>query len=213
MNFQTAAIAAGAAFLLSFLAGLIGGVPLLDIVLRAFLWAAVGFGGSLGVEALLRSLVPDLFTPLEESVQDSEDSGPSVDITLEEEVPVPGAFVEEVDEGRESPPVQAKPEVRPAPSEPRMPVPPPPEVPAFSPAGSEEEEMPEIGSFLDAFKPDSPETGEEPSPSAPEYGEYTPVEPDRRSSSGEVTIDGEAQDPAILAKAVQTVMKRDTQGN
>jgi hypothetical protein len=74
--------------------------------------------------------------------------------------------------------------------------------------------MPEIGSFLDAFKPQGPagegeaEGGSE--AASPDYGDYAPSE---RSSSGEVTIDGEAQDPVILAKAIQTVMKRDAQGS
>jgi len=215
MNFQTAAIVAGVAFVLSFLSGLVGGVPFFDIFLRALLWAVVGFGGSLGVESLLRALVPDLFLPSEEAAAEPEAlTGQAVNITLEDDVPVRGGFVEEVDQD-EPPTPRATPletvvsmagqgeatSVVPE-GEPRVPA---------AVAGETDEEMPEIGSFLDAFKPEAPESEE--GASAPEYGEYSPVEPERRAPSGEVTIDGEVQDPAILAKAVQTVMKRDAQGN
>ena len=79
---------------------------------------------------------------------------------------------------------------------------------------AEGEEMPEIGAFLDAFKPGA--TGEEEPPAAasPDYGDYAPApaapEP---YAPQEAFMDGEPQDPAILAKAVQTILKRDSQGN
>ena len=81
-------------------------------------------------------------------------------------------------------------------------------------AAPDTEEMPEIGSFLDAFKPNAPEEGEggEVAAPVPEYGEYAPVEPDRSARASSVEINGTAEDPAILARAVQTVMKRG-QGN
>lgn len=210
MSFQTAAIVAGVAFLLSFLSGLVGGVPFLDIVLRALVWAAVGFGGSLGAETLLRSLVPDLFAVQEERPE-ADLPGQAVNITLEEELPVASGFVEEIgDEVEEAPQRFREPE--PEPRTPALPT-------ASSNGGSAflapeaDEEMPEIGSFLDAFKPESSESADgAEAPSSPGYSEYTPVE-SSRSSARDVTIDGEVQDPAILAKAVQTVMKRDTQGN
>ena len=76
--------------------------------------------------------------------------------------------------------------------------------------------MPEIGSFLDAFKPQGAATegeGEEGAQAAsPDYGDYAPNERQSSGSSG-VTIDGEEQDPVILAKAIQTVLKRDAQGS
>lgn len=212
MSFQTAAVVAGVAFLLSFLAGLVGGVPFFDIVLRALLWGALAFGGSLGVEALLRALVPDLFVPPEEPAEEEPVStGRNIDISLEEDLPK-GSFVEEVDDSEPAPRRRAdaseamdRPVEVAGPAASGPPVAPPSEI-------TGEEEMPEIGSFLDAFKPEAPEPGEG-AASAPEFGEYAPVEPDRRSGPAEVTIDGETQDPAVLAKAVQTVMKRDAQGN
>lgn len=204
MNFQLAAIVGGAAFILSLLAGLIGGVPFFDIVLRALFWGAFGFGACLGVEALLKSLIPDLFTPADGAAAEPEDESESeaprpatrvVDIVVEEEA-APARFVEE----QEAPPV--------APSSVSAPTEQTPAAPAAA-----DEEMPEIGSFLDAFKPGGPEASPETAPASPEFGEYAPGQADSSlARASEVTIDGEAQDPAILAKAVQTVMKRDGQG-
>jgi hypothetical protein len=195
MNFQTAAAAGGVVFGLSFIAGLFGGVPFFDIVWRAVVWGAVGFGGSLGIETVLRSLVPDLFVPRSEEPEPAPER--NVDITLEEERP--SGFVEEEGEASVTAPREVVAEAAPAPAE-----------PAGEPAS--DEEMPEIGSFLDAFKPQGTagegeaEGGEA---ASPEYGDYAPSE----RSGGEVTIDGEAQDPAIMAKAIQTVLKRDAQGS
>jgi len=201
MNFQLAAIVGGAAFVLSLLAGLIGGVPFFDIVLRALLWGAFGVGACLGIEAVLKSMLPDLFVPAEGSAPEpeaeDEDSRPAtrvVDIVVEDDGTEPARFVEEQEAPR-APAASA------APAE---------ETPAPGPA---DEEMPEIGSFLDAFKPGGPEASEEAAPASPEFGEYAPGQGDSSlAKASEVTIDGEAQDPAILAKAVQTVMKRDGQG-
>lgn len=208
MNYQTAAVVACAAFVLSFLAGLLGGVPFFDLVVRALFWAAFGFGGCLGAEALLRSLVPDLFSPKEE-VQ--TDAGPerAVDITLDD-VPSRGGFIEEVDEDEEPVPrYRAEPLPSESPGEPSARG---SDGVADAPADGDEE-MPEIGSFLDAFKPNATDDdGVAAKP--PEFGEYTPVDQGARSRAGrDVTMDGEVQDPVILAKAVQTVMKRDVQGN
>ena len=199
MNFQTAAIVGVYTCVFSFLAGLIGGVPLGDVVLRALFWGGVGFGGSLGVETVLRSFVPDLFLSSEAGSTPEENPQPRVDITLEEE-PLPrGGFVEEVGDEESEAPEPPEPATAAA-AEPVE------SVPSAAPPGGDEEEMPEIGAFLDAFKPGSVED-ESAEASNPEYGDYAPVE--QGGSSQEVTFDGEAQDPVVLAKAVQTIMKRD----
>jgi hypothetical protein len=213
MNVQTAGLVGGAAFLLSALAGLIGGVPFFDVVVRALFWGAAGFGLSLGVEALLRNLIPDLFVPVAlaaEKDEQPEAAERRVDITLDEEGPA--SVFEEVDEDDEPAPpprrraVPEEPEPVPAAAVSQAPV------SAPAPAASDDEDMPEIGTFLDAFKPNAPEDEGEEGAAAPEYAEYAPVDQPERSSSKGVTIDGEVQDPAILAKAIQTVMKRDGQG-
>lgn len=200
MNFVTAGIAAGSFFVLSLLAGALGGVPLFDMALRAFFWAAVGFGGSLGVEAVLRSLIPDLFGPSDPRNSTDDEPGDSE--------PQPRRTVDIVVEDDGSEAVQAS--EKPADEAPPPPARPAEETAAPAEPAAENEEMPEIGSFLEAFKPAAaePVSGEGP---APDVGEYSPGEASLARAS-EVTIDGEAQDPAILAKAVQTVMKRDGQG-
>ena len=101
MNYQTAAIVGGVAFLLSAVAGLVRGVGLIDLLFRAFVWALVGFGGSLGVEAVLRNLLPDLFTPVE-SVDDGPESDRRVDIVLDDDRPA-SVFEEVDDSGAETP--------------------------------------------------------------------------------------------------------------
>lgn len=200
MNVQMAAAAGGVVFGLSFLAGLFGGVPFFDIVLRALIWGAVGFGGSLGIEMLLKSLLPDLFVP----VAGDRDAEPApernVDITIEEERP--SGFVEE--EGAvPAPRADFAPETAAGSAA---------SAPIAEAGAASDEEMPEIGSFLDAFKPqgagDGAEEAFEEGRPAPEYGDYSPSSP-----ASEVTIDGEAQDPVVMAKAIQTVLKRDAQGS
>ncbi len=215
MNLQTAAIFGGVAFLLSSVAGLIGGVPLLDLLIRALFWAAVGFGLSLGLEAALRSLLPDLFVAQSpDPAPDEATSERRVDILLDEDE-APATVFEEVDE-QEEPRYQAR---RSGVSEAEAGPPVEPEAEKASdarpaPPPGEDEDLPEIGAFLDAFKPNASEDQGEEGAAAPEYAEYAPVEsqPERRSA-GKVSLDGEEQDPVILAKAIQTVMKRDGQGN
>jgi len=202
MNFQTAGIVGGVAFLLSTLAGLIGGVPFLDILVRAFFWGALGFGLSLGIEVSLRNFLPDLFVPEEKEAADEVPSERRVDITLEGGT---GNVFEEVGDETSRPrpaaaaPVEAVVHAAPAPAD-------------ATQNPDDTEEMPEIGAFLEAFKPNAPEEGEgeEGASSAPEYVEYAPS--DRRSNR-DAAMGEQEQDPAILAKAIQTVMKRDGQGN
>ena len=212
MNFQTAAIVAASTGVLSFLFGLIGGVPFFDIVLRALFWAAAGFGGSLGVETLLRKLVPEVFEGAASPEAPSEAAPErAVDIVLDEEAPASG-FVEETDDDAE-PMRRAPASAAPAPAEELEPE------GAAEPPGSEaapqgEEEMPEIGAFLDAFKPGASGDEEPPAAASPDYGDYTPAASSPQPyGAQEPFMDGEPQDPAVLARAVQTVLKRDSQGN
>jgi hypothetical protein len=203
MNYKTAAIAGAAACVLSFLAGLIGGVPFFDIILRGLFWGAVGFGGALGVEALLRNLLPELFQPSEGGAPpDEKPVERSVDIVLDDD-PSSRGVVEEVDEDDGPRPASGPPFPGASSGQETA-------QPSSDPGQSEgaDEEMPEIGAFLDAFKPASAEDGDQAEGPAPEFGDYAPVERDRGSSE-EATFDGEAQDPVELAKAVQTIMKRD----
>jgi len=209
MKFQTAAIVGVSAFLLSFVAALLGGVPFFEMLVRAVFWGVFGFGAAVGAEALLRNLVPDLFLPVGGTAADTKEAERTVDITVDDDPPpFRSGFVEEVDENEIVPAQRtAGQEVASRPQSAAA------AAPASEPsAEAAEEEMPEIGSFLDSFKPNLPDEGEEQAAPAPEYGDYAPAESDRRSSQ-DSPFDAEAQDPVILAKAVQTFMKRDAQGN
>jgi hypothetical protein len=210
MNFQTAAIVAGSTGILSFVFGLIGGVPLFDIVLRALFWAAAGFGGSLAVETLLRNLVPDVFDRAPQQPSEDSPAERAVDIVLDEETPARSGFVEEDEDEpvRRAPPPVAEVPVAASSAEAEANESEDGAAPAA--AASEAEEMPEIGAFLDAFKPGATDE-EEPAAASPDYGDYTPApsapEP---YAPQEAFMDGEPQDPVALAKAVQTVLKRDS---
>jgi hypothetical protein len=61
-NWKLGAFFAGLAFCISFLFGLIGGVGFAVIILRAFLGALVFGALGFGVDILLRRLLPELFT-------------------------------------------------------------------------------------------------------------------------------------------------------
>lgn len=212
MNFTVAGIVAAGVFVLSFLMGLVGAVGLVDIFVRGLFWALVGFGGSLGVEMALRSLMPDLFTPgspgpapAEGAQVDAEDEAPlrgqAVDIVVEDEAPL-----------RAATPAPAA-EAGPGPAPAGAAAPEPEEV---NPTPAEgDEEMPEIGSFLEAFKPGAPEaSADAPAGGNPEISEYAPTQWAASPSQGSPTNDAEIhEDPAVMAKAVQTVMKRDGQGS
>ncbi|MEI8094036.1 MAG: hypothetical protein WCG80_07490 [Spirochaetales bacterium] len=215
MNFQTAGIGALVGFVLSFLVALVSGIPLLDVFLRALLWGVVFGGATLGAEALLRSQLPDLFepaAPATEEQQAASSLGESVNIVLDDES-MPAPFVEEIHEQSAD---DAPQELPPAfiPATPGMAA----AAPASAPSG--EEPLQEIGSFLNSFRPqaEGDEGGEEvaaggQSPGIEEYvpesGGSGPSEPSSvYAPSRGADLEGMEQDPAILAKAVKSVMNK-----
>lgn len=207
MNWKAAAIGGGTGFVLSFLSGLIGGVPLLDVMLRALLWALVLGGAVIGIEALLRSQLPELFETPPPAAGPEETGGTQVDITLGQEAPElpPGASLS-VDEGEpdgydevmeDGPRPAPRPEMAAA-AETRTAA---PEKPAPA-AGGEDEVLPELGAFMESFKASGNEPDLEAAPLAGGVG----------APAKSVNIDGEEHDPSALAQAVKTVLKRDQQG-
>jgi hypothetical protein len=215
MNFQTAGIGALVGFMLSFLVALLAGIPFLDLLLRASLWAVVFGAGAVGAEMLLRSQLPDLFGPAPEPEAEgsAESLGESVNIVLDED-PV-RSFVQEVQEQGEDleTPVAAA-AVAPAAS-PAEPQPPP-----VAPVG--DEPMEEIGSFLNSFRPpvEGEDVSAEPAGSdtaasgGSDIGDYLPQEASASESttlyapSRGADLEGMEQDPVILAKAVKSVMNK-----
>jgi hypothetical protein len=221
MNFQTAAIVAASTGVLSFLFGLIGGVPFFDMVLRALFWAAAGFGGCLGVETLLRRLVPEVFDAAPPAAPSEAGPERAVDIVLDEEGPGPAGFVEEADDDGEpirrtpAPVMSVAVDTAAADMEPAEGGAAASSISADGAPGSGAgEALPEMGAFLDAFKPGASGDEEPPPAASPDYGDYSPAASSPQPyAPQEAFMDGEPQDPAELARAVQTILKRDSQGN
>ncbi len=183
MSWKVAFGTAGGAFLLSFISAGLGGSDLGSMFLRALFFGVLACGAALGVEWLLRTLLPELFqavTPTEEP------DTPRVDITLEPEP----EFVREMSSEKFEESVEDE----------------RPQVLETTPVSAQEslvkeEDLPEIGSFLASFGPE----GAPPTPTA--SAETFTREPDR-TPTGDVILDGIAHDPTVLAKAVQTVLKK-----
>lgn len=84
-HWKIPAVAAGGAFLLSLLVGIVGGVTFGTILLRAFIWALTFGALAFGADMLLRRYIPEFYSG-ETATQEGEER--TVDITLDEENPV-----------------------------------------------------------------------------------------------------------------------------
>jgi hypothetical protein len=206
-NWKISAFCAGFAFCLSFLFGLIGGVGFGTIILRAFLGALLFGCLGFGAEILLRRLLPELFVPAGET-------GTVVDITEPETNPYERSsgddLVEEAgdpDGGETSQAAQA-----------------------FEDADDLVEEIEEIphsetdtAAQANAQPADNVEAGEN-FDALPDVGEldasFAAAGEDAAGGVLAKTSGGnskaaaitEDQNPALLAKALQTVLKRDNEG-
>jgi len=89
-NFKLGGMAAGAAFVLSFLIGIISGVGIAVVLLKALIFAAVFFALSCLVLWLISQFLPELLNPGEDELG-FPISGSKVDISLGDEQ-IPGAF-------------------------------------------------------------------------------------------------------------------------
>ncbi|MDR1466738.1 MAG: hypothetical protein LBI40_03890 [Treponema sp.] len=85
MHMRTGGITAGAAFGLSFLTGLIGGVNFFWLLLRAFLFAIGFFGLTEAIYFISDKFLADKSA---EETNDSPQKGTMVDISLDDEMPV-----------------------------------------------------------------------------------------------------------------------------
>ncbi len=84
-HWKIPAVAAGGAFLLSLLVGIIGGVTFGTILLRAFIWALTFGALAFGADMLFRRYIPEFYSG-ETATREGEER--TVDITLDEENPV-----------------------------------------------------------------------------------------------------------------------------
>ncbi len=217
MNLKTAGVASLVGFVLSFFAALLGGVAFPDFLFRAVLGALVVGGLAVAGELLLRSQLPDLFSPVAETASEAEEprGGESVDIVLDDEI-AERSFVEEIVEqtGQDDSadlfqpaPVREPSTVAVARSEP-------------APMADSDEPLEEIGSFLNSFRPKSADEGdsepeEQSSGASPDIADYAPKEFSEASASSSVhapsrgaNLEGMEQDPSVLAKAIKTVMSK-----
>ncbi|GHU26861.1 hypothetical protein FACS1894164_18490 [Spirochaetia bacterium] len=60
LDLKVSGIIAGVAFVLSFLVGILSGVSIVWIIIRAFIFAAVFFGLTIGVHWVIQHFIPDL---------------------------------------------------------------------------------------------------------------------------------------------------------
>lgn len=219
MNLKTAGAASLVGFVLSFLVALLAGVPLLEVFFRAVIWGVVLGGLAVGAEFLLRSQLPDLFSPVAEPAPETEEArgGESVNIVLDEDVGE-RPFVEEIVEqsSDDAPEKPYEPAVAPVA---RPMVPSDQTAPAPSAAGGDEP-LEEIGSFLNSFRPQSSEeregeAGEAAGGESPDIADYAPRETSELTQNSSAyapsrgaDLEGMEQDPSVLAKAIKTVMNK-----
>ncbi|NNM54835.1 MAG: hypothetical protein HKM05_08955 [Spirochaetales bacterium] len=192
MSWKVAFAAAGGAFLLSFISAGVGGSDLGSMFLRALFFGILAFGVTLGVEWVLRTVLPELFQTV--SLPEEPES-PRVDITLE---PDSSEFVRELNPNETSESEAETPAREVAAPTPEHEMP------------SDGEDLPEIGSFLASFGPEGTQSSDvsvETSRGDSSREDYSRGEPDR-TPTGDVILDGIAHDPTVLAKAVQTVLKK-----
>jgi hypothetical protein len=92
-NFRVAGIAGGAAFVLSFLVGLVSGAGILVVLLRAVIFAVLFFGASCGIHFVVQTFLPELLSSTgEASVGDILDGAPGSRVNVTVGEAIQGAF-------------------------------------------------------------------------------------------------------------------------
>ncbi len=206
VSYGIVAAAAGFAFVVSLITGIVSGVGFFSILMRAFI-AGLAFALlTAALELLSRMIFPDLFTaagsedsPSEAepvAVAETNDTGSRVDITLEDGEESPrsesesgesAGFVEEI--GSSDAHGQSQPDMSSAAA-----------VPAGDDSVDSMEELPSMEGLSDSFEAS--------------YGDddNSSDEVSSIQSTSEVDVLGEMTSPGDVARAVQTIMKRDQEG-
>lgn len=83
-NIKASAFAAGIAFLLSFLAGIIRGAAIPIVLIRALIFAVLFFVFAGGIYILIKQFLPELLVSGEDGGESERTSGSQVDISLED---------------------------------------------------------------------------------------------------------------------------------
>ncbi len=186
-------------FLLSFLIGIIGGVLLGALVLRALLWGLLF--ALLG--AVLHYVISRFLPEMLGKSDARQDGSGSIDIVLPEEMPrvAPEEVVDEL-QSEESEGAAEEVEMIPMAEE-------------VEESEARADELPEEGSFFSSIRDEEADLPEE----LPDFeGEILP-EPPRQGSSpafGSKRVSSRApadsNDPAEIARAIRTVLKKDQKG-
>lgn len=211
---------AGTAFLLSAISAAFAGVPFGVLLMRALVSGVLFGGAGIGAELLVQSQLPELYALLRgESAEESENSsqeagtgGENVDIVLESEeegefgagplsgdedatnteegAPIGGdEFVEEVEEVSSDGVEESEPIV------------PPQEEAAETEEPGSGDDLPNIGEFSETFQEDRSNQS-----SATDQGSNIG---NLGESSGQGPQGSGNEDPAAIARAIQTVLKRE----
>jgi hypothetical protein len=223
-NFKAGGIAAGVAFALSFIIGLVSGTGFLTLLFRALFFGALFFGLSCLVVWLLGQFVPELLSGAE---GDSDISVPGSIIDIHEG-PVAGAFPEDNSESVDD--IGGRPSARPR-QNPRSTLLDQEEKVDYTDTQDLADDLGSLsaGSFAGSFPEPPVSSGAEAIPGMDGLSEaFTPQpggfdagagsfdtpEPERRrssSGSGATTFKGDFN-PKELAQAIQTVLKKDEKG-
>ncbi|MDR1144308.1 MAG: hypothetical protein LBK77_08870 [Spirochaetaceae bacterium] len=217
LNFKAGGIAAGAAFVLSLLIGLVSGTGFLVLLLRALFFGALFFGLSCLVSWLLGQYVPELLNGAED---DPGMSGPGSIVNIREG-PVVGAFPQDssdvVDDigGRPSARARQNPGNIPLDQEEKVDYTDTQDISdglgnfssgGFAGSSSGPEAFPDMDGLSETFTP-QPEGFDAGAVS------FDTPEPRRPHSSlgSKTTLKGDFN-PKELAQAIQTVLKKDEKG-
>jgi hypothetical protein len=235
-DLRVSLVAAGAASALSALVGLIAGVGFLTLLFRALVGGIVIGGAAFGVILLLKQAMPGLLEgggdSLDEAIGGESAKGANLDIVLPGEGPTAEAFAPEGEEGEgfatleslgpgprrgeaaeedaaDMSPVDGasllEPE-GPAGEAAALPAVPPPERDrTASPGFDELDVLPDLEGFSDSFTASEFSSGGSASESAQQQVHAGHVGSASRSGQ-------DGFDPASLAKAVRTILKRDQKG-
>lgn len=221
INWKVIAIFGGIGFFLSFLVGIISGVRFGTILLRGLAIGVVFGGIGFGLTFVIKKYLPGL---LSDEAAETEEEIPGVDIVIEEELPrqqVEDANVESADESEESEDAEstfveeveesstestefAETETVETENTERKQESAKAEEVEELPTMEEDENidaLPDIGEFSGSFSTGGEyEEGEE---EGGDTGQFS------GSSSAPVEILGQEEDPAVVAKAVQTMLKKE----
>lgn len=193
---------AGSAFILSFFAGLFGGVTLKWIFMRSIagsvVFAAFGFSLSL----ILRKFLPEIFSS-------SNDANP-IDIPMDENEETPGSQVDIVIEDKDATPYQEGiEEIREIDGDENLVEESASVDPSFVTSGNDSDSD-------DTVEEEGEKSGDLPNIEkfSEVFDEATDNISDSNSLTGSVSVDimGQEQDPGTVAKAIRTIMNKDQEG-